>query len=77
MAGQVTEYHRGEMDIHAQQSTYAAVMTGSKWASLVIVVGVLFFTLWFCTQAGFFSALVSAVVVAVLGGFLLRSRPAH
>jgi hypothetical protein len=75
MAGQAGEYHRGEMDIHAQQATFRAVMTGTKWASLAVVVGVLFFSLWFCTTAGFFTALISAAVVLALGIFGLRSRP--
>jgi hypothetical protein len=75
MAGQATEFHRGEMDIHAQRATFKAVMTGTKWASLAVVVGVMFFTLWFCTPAGFFAALVAAIVVSALGGILLRSRP--
>ncbi len=75
MAGQAGEYHRGEMDIHAQQATFKAVMSGTKWASLAVVVGVLFFSLWFCTTAGFFTALISAVVVLALGIFGLRSRP--
>jgi hypothetical protein len=75
MAGQASEFHRGEMDIHAQQSTFKAVMTGTKWASLAVAVGVLFFTLLFCTEAGFFTALISAVVVLVLGIVVLRARP--
>jgi hypothetical protein len=75
MAGQASEYHRGEMDIHAQQATFKAVMTGSKWASLAVAVGVLFFALWFCTTAGFFTALISAVALLVVGIFALRSRP--
>lgn len=80
MALPASDYHRGHMDIHAQQSTFKAVMTGTKWASLVVAVGVLFFTLLFCTAAGFGSAFISAVVVAVIGVTLLRSRsaaPAH
>ena len=78
MAGPATEYHHGDMDIHAQQATFKAVMTGTKWACLCIAVGVLFFTMWFCTAAGFFTALITALVVAVLGVTLLRSRaPAH
>ena len=78
MAGQASEFHHGEMDIHAQQATFKAVMTATKWASLVLAVGVLFFTLLFCTTTGFFGALISALVVAILGGVLLRSRaPAH
>ena len=55
---------------------FKAVMTGTKWASLVVAVGVLFFTLLFCTQTGFMSALISAAVLAVLGGVFLRERPA-
>src|ERR1700750_3376906 len=75
MAGQAGEYHRGEMDIHAQQATFKAVMTGTKWASLAVIVGVLFFTLWFCTAAGFLPALGTAVGVTALGVVLLRARP--
>jgi hypothetical protein len=78
MAGPAGDYHHGEMDIHAQQSTYRAVMTGSKWAALVVAVGVLFFTLLFCTTAGFGSAFLSAIVLTIIGIVGLRSRsPAH
>lgn len=76
MAGQANEYHRGEMDIHAQQATFAAVMTGTKWASLAVAAGVLFLTLWFCTEAGFGTAFLSAIVLVALGVFFLRARPA-
>ena len=75
MAGQASDYHRGEMDIHAQQSTFHHVMVASKWASLAIAAGVLFLTLWFCTDAGFLSALGSAVVLIAVGIFFLRSSP--
>jgi uncharacterized membrane protein len=76
MAEQASEHHHGEMDIHAQQATFKGVMNGTKWASLIVAVGLLFFTMWFCTAAGFGSALVSAIVVWALGFLLLRSRPA-
>ena len=78
MAGQASEYHHGDMDIHAQQATFKSVMTGTKWACLTLAVGVLFFTLWFCTAAGFGAAFFSALVLAVVGVVLLRSRaPSH
>ena len=78
MAEQASEYHRGQMNIHDQQATFRAVMTGTKWSSLVVVVGVLFFTLLFCTEAGFGASLLSAIIVSVIGVFALRSRaPAH
>jgi hypothetical protein len=74
MAGQASDYHRGEMDIHAQQSTFQRVMRGTKWGSLAVATGVLFLTLWFCTSAGFGTALISAVALAVVGVFALRER---
>jgi len=79
MAGTASEYHRGEMDIHEQASTFQLVMGVSKWASLAIASGVLFLTLWFCTAAGFLTALVSAVILLAIGIFALRQRaaPAH
>jgi hypothetical protein len=76
MAGQPTEYHHGDMDIHAQQMTFHHVMIASKWASLAIAAGVLFLTLWFCTTAGFLTALGSAIVLVAVGIFALRERPA-
>ncbi len=75
MARQASRYHHGEMDIHAQQATFKTVMSGTKWACLTLAVGILFFTLLFCTEAGFFTAFASAFVVAALGGVLLRQRP--
>jgi hypothetical protein len=74
MAGQASDFHHGDMDIHAQQATFKAVMTGTKWACLVFAVGVLFFAMWFCTAAGFGAAFISAVVLAVVGVFGLRAR---
>ena len=79
MAGKALEYHRGEMDIHEQASTFHMVMGMTKWASLAIVSGVLFLTLWFCTGAGFGTAFISAAILAIIGIFALRERaaPAH
>ena len=72
MANPATEYHRGDMDIHQQESTYALVMGLTKWGSLATAVVVLFLTLWFCTSAGFMGALATAVVMAVIGLVVLR-----
>ena len=71
MAGQASDYHRGEMDIQEQVSTFQLVMGITKWGSLIVAVGVLFFTLLFCTQVGLISAAISAAVVAVVGVMLL------
>ncbi|MBV9512261.1 MAG: aa3-type cytochrome c oxidase subunit IV [Caulobacteraceae bacterium] len=79
MAGQAGDYHRGAMDIHMQQATFHLVMGITKWGSLTVACAVLFLTLLFCTGAGFLAALVSAVVVAAIGGAVLgrRAQPAH
>jgi hypothetical protein len=75
MAGKASEYHRGEMDIHEQQATFRLVMGLTKWGSLTFASVLLLLVLWFCTDAGFLSALISAVVVAALGITFLRSPP--
>ena len=78
MAGPAHEYHHGDQDISAQAATFGAVMTATKWSCLAVAVGVLLFTLWFCTQAGFPTALISAIVLMAVGIFALRSRaPSH
>jgi len=74
MAGPASEYHRGEMDIHEQVSTFHLVMGLTKWGSLVLASFLLFIILWFCTSAGFLGAFISGAVVAFLGVLLLRSR---
>lgn len=69
-----TEYHRGEMDISEQTSTFHAVMGMTKWGSLAIATALLVLTLWFCTPAGFFGGVIPGVVLAVAGIFFLREK---
>ena len=76
MAGKASDYHRGDQDIHEQVETFHLVMGITKWGSLTFAALILFLTMWFCTSAGFLSALVSAAVVVALGFILLRSKPA-
>ncbi|RYF94167.1 MAG: aa3-type cytochrome c oxidase subunit IV [Caulobacteraceae bacterium] len=68
------DYHRGEMDIHEQVSTYHAVMGMTKWGSLALAVAILALVLWFCTPAGFIGGLVPALVLLVVGIVLLRDK---
>ncbi len=78
MAGKASDYHRGEMDIREQAATFTGVMAATKWGSLAVAVGVLFFTLLFCTQTGFVGAATSALGLLVVGILILRERaPAH
>ena len=74
MAGQAHEFHHGDMDVHAQQATFRAVMIGTKWSCLAVAVGVLFFTMLFCTEAGAGAAALSALILLTVGIFGLRSR---
>ena len=70
-----SDYHHGEMDIHEQAATFHSVMVASKWSIVALAAGIAFLTLWFCTGAGFFNALVVAVVITAVGIFFLRERP--
>jgi hypothetical protein len=75
MAEPASDYHRGDQDIHAQQATFHSVMVASKWSIVALAAGIAFLTLWFCTAAGFFNALITAVVIVAVGIFFLRERP--
>lgn len=68
------DYHRGDMEISEQVSTFHGFIGMSKWGSLGIAVSVLFLALVFCAHAGFFQAVGAAVVVAVAGVLLLREK---
>ena len=70
-----SDYHRGDMEISEQVSTFHGFIGLTKWGSLVGAVGLLFLVLVFCTKAGLLQALIAAVVVAAVGGFLLREKP--
>ncbi|WP_334161634.1 aa3-type cytochrome c oxidase subunit IV [Phenylobacterium sp.] len=74
MADATTDYHRGAMDISEQTSTYNLVMGITKWGSLATAALILWLTVWFCTDAGFMGAVVSAAVLVVAGVFLLREK---
>jgi hypothetical protein len=70
MAG--NDYHRGEMDIAEQTSTFHLVMGMTKWGSLAIAAGVLFFSLLFCTHTGFLGSAAYTVALVVAGILMLR-----
>lgn len=67
------EYHRGEMEIGEQRSTYQVFMGLSKWGSLAVAAVVLWATVTFAVGAGLMVGTLSAVVFVVIGFFLLRS----
>ena len=75
MAGPTSDYHRGEMDISEQTSTFHLIMGITKWGSLVLASFLLFVVIWFCTTAGFVSGFIAGGVMLVAGIALLRSKP--
>jgi hypothetical protein len=77
MAGQASDYHRGEQDISEQVSTFHLVMGITKWGSLLLASALLALVLWFCTDAGFLAGAISGGVVLVLGILFLRSGGGH
>ena len=74
MAEPAADYHRGEMDISEQKATYLGFVNMSKWGSLAICVGVLFFALIFCTDASLLQAGGAAVALTVIGVLALRDK---
>lgn len=74
MAGTAPDYHRGEMDIREQTSTFHLVMGLTKWGSLALAASLLFLVLWFCTDTGFVGAAITGAVLAVLGVVALREK---
>ena len=69
-----SDYHRGDMDIHEQVSTYHLFMMLTKWGSLGTAALMIFLVLLFCTKTGFIGSLAVGVVVAVIGVFSLREK---
>jgi hypothetical protein len=74
MAKPAADYHRGEMDITEQRSTFHGFIALSKWGSLAISVGILFFALIFCTEAGLLQAFLAAFVLTVVGVLALKEK---
>ncbi len=70
-----SEYQHGQMEVAAHQATFHSIMGLTKWGSLATACALILLVVWFCTPAGFIPAFVSALIVAVLGGFMLSRKP--
>jgi hypothetical protein len=68
-----TRAHFGDQtgEVVAHEKTYRAFSLLTRWAMLLIGDATLWLTLWFATPAGFLGASAVAVVVFVLGYYLL------
>lgn len=70
------EYHKGEMDTHEQASTFDMFVGMTKWGSLALAVGLVFFVILFAVKGGdFFLASGAAFAIAVVGWFMLKKNP--
>lgn len=68
------DYHRGEMDVAEQASTFHGFVLLTKWGSLALAAVLTFFILWLCAHASFIASAVVAVLISVLGYFVLREN---
>ena len=68
------EYHHGQMDVHAQESTFRGFVRLTKWGSLALAVSILSLVLWFATDAGFIGGAIAGVVLLVVGIYFLREK---
>lgn len=69
------EYVHGEMNDATQVADYRMFTALSKWFALHLAAILLFLTLWFCTDTGFWGALITAIIVLALGITFLRRKP--
>ena len=73
MSEHASDYEHGHMDIRQNEASFHVFVLMAKWGSLAVAVLVLFATLWFCTDAGFWGGSIAAVILAVLGTLFLRA----
>lgn len=69
-----SEYHRGDMDIHEQVSTYHLFVMMAKWGSLAMAALLVFLVLVFCTPTSFIGAAIVGAVIAVGGVLVLKEK---
>ena len=74
-APQNSDYHRGDMDIHEQASTFHIFIGLTKWGSLALTASLSALVIWFCTPMGLIPGLAALVIITVGGIVLLRDKP--
>ncbi|OGN49994.1 MAG: cytochrome C oxidase subunit IV [Caulobacterales bacterium RIFOXYB1_FULL_67_16] len=67
-------YVRGEMPIQEQAATFQLFMGLTKWGSLAVACLLVFLTLWFHPGGTLVAGILGAGVLAVVGGFALKSK---
>jgi len=74
MATHGGDYHRGDMNIDEHVSTYSLFMKMTKWGSLYLAAILMTLVLWFCTATGFLGAIITGIVILVLGTLVLGEK---
>jgi len=70
-------YQHGQMEVTEQAATYSMFMSLAKWSALAIACALSLLTIWFQPGGSFVAGFGVAVVLAVVGFFALKSKPAH
>jgi len=65
----------GDLAVHA--GSYHHFMLGVKWCGIALAAMIAFLTLWFCSAAGFLTALITGVVILAVGIFAMNHGLAH
>jgi hypothetical protein len=73
---QTGDYHRGDMPVAEQASTYSTFNGMLHWCAAGVAALVAFLTIWLCAHAGFLPALIVAIVILAVAGFMSR-KPKH
>ncbi|MBI1251735.1 MAG: aa3-type cytochrome c oxidase subunit IV [Alphaproteobacteria bacterium] len=69
------DYHRGEMNIHDQRSTYHGFMQATLWGSALTVMYVAMFTVAFAIGGGWLAGLAALAAIGVGIGLLTKMGP--
>jgi len=68
------DHTRGEMDISRHKATFEGVMNVSVFSSLITGLTVLYLTLVFGAETGWFNALIASAIVGGVAGYMLKQR---
>ena len=68
-------YVHGEMDIHQHEHSYELFANMAKWGSLHLATVLTFLVILTCTQLGFITAAIAAIIVSGVGFMLLNKKP--
>jgi uncharacterized membrane protein len=68
----MSSYERGSQDISHHQDTYKLVMDITVWSGGLLGAPILFFSMIFGGGIGWFPALVSTLIAAIIAGMVLK-----